>query len=131
MWLYHATFRSNLKSIKENGLGAKQPKNWDFSTDGVVCLCSDPDVAFSFCECADHVSESKYNSGIVVLLVDGRQLDRANFGTDCNIKENTPGIMHFIYKGVIPSNLLYVTSKKPGSRFIGPLPALKRVPSYE
>ena len=132
MWLYHSTFRVNLKSIKELGLGAKQPKNWEFSTNGETCLCSDPDVAYSFCEAAEDVSDSKYNSGIVVLAVDSKMLDRRLVVKDQNMHEEKPECAFIAYKGIIPSNQLYVVTTK-GNQFKieGKLLELKRVPSYE
>lgn len=132
MWLYHSTFRANLKSIKELGLGAKQPKNWDFSLDGEVCLCSDSDAAFSFCEVAEDISDSKYNSGIVVLAVDSEVLDWRLVVKDQNIREEKPMCTFIAYRGIIPSNQLYVATIK-GSKFriLGKLLDLKRVPSYE
>lgn len=72
--LYHATFKAYLPSILANGLGARQPKSWDGSAEGVVCLADDPDMAESFAECADAVSSDIYDSGIVVLKVNANGL---------------------------------------------------------
>lgn len=124
MILYHATFRKRLKSIKEYGLGAKQLKNWDFSETGEVYFTTDPYTAESFCECADNVSESVYESGIVVLAVDSRVLHNKNIKRDGNIHDE---LISFTYKGVVDPRYLYVVCK---GELVGKLVDLKRVPSH-
>lgn len=132
MWLYHATFRANLASIKKLGLGAKQPKNWVFSEDNVVCLCSDPDVAFSFCESADDVSDSKYESGIVVLAIDASRLNRNCLSIDKNINDKDEAVKYLIYRGVIRPECIYtISSNYNNSKIYGPITNIKRVYSYE
>lgn len=129
MYLYHATFVSNLASIKKYGLGAKQPKNWDISVDGVVCFAKDPDEAFSFCESADEVSDTKYNSGIVVLRVDSRLLMKskaraAEVKTDRNNKSNTT----LEYSGIINPYIIDLVTEDGE---VYKLMELKRYPRYE
>ena len=139
MWLYHATYRANLRSIKDNGLGAKQPKNWDFSEDGVVCLCSCAEAAFSFCECSELASDYKIDSGIVVLAINSRDLPSNKVGKDSNINiSHDDPAKYFTYRGIIPINKIYVTTReiydsegKSKLKPIGPLSTLKRVPGYE
>ena len=129
-FLYHSTFRTRLSSIKKLGLGAKQIKNWEFSQNNVVCLTSDPEVAFSFCETADEVADSVYESGIIVLAVNINDLDRRLIATDNNIVGDTVnGVYYFIYRGIIRPDKLYVVSRSKG--LVGNLSTLKRVPSYE
>lgn len=128
MFLYHATFRTNLSSIKKLGLGAKQPKNWDFSVDNMVCFTNDAECAFAFCECADEVAESKYDSGIVVLAINIGALDKKLLSYDPNM-EGGNNTDTFAYKGVINSTKLLVVTSKNG--FVGKLLDLKRVPAYE
>ena len=124
MILYHATFRKRLKSIKESGLGTKQMKNWDISENGVVYFAADPYAAESFCECAEDVSESVFDSGIVVLAVDSRELNNKNIKRDGNIHDET---FSFIYKGTIDPRLLYVVCN---GEIVGKLMDMKRVPSH-
>ena len=124
-WLYHATFRTNLKSIKELGLGAKQRKNWEISRDNVVCFASDPDIANDFCECAEDVSDSVFNSGIIVLAVKVSDLNLKLLSRDKNILDDSNC---FVYKGIIDANKLYVISDEKG--LVGKLLDLKRVPSF-
>lgn len=133
-WLFHSTFRTRIPSIKKLGLGGKQIKNWDFSENGVVCLTNDPEVAFSFCESADEVSDSVYSSGIVVLAVQANTLDRSKISIDRNINgapsETAGGICnYYTYSGIIIPRIIYVCTRKKG--IVGFLTNLKRIPSYE
>ena len=84
--VFHGTFRANLKDIKKYGLGARQRKNYSFSLDNVVYLTSDADMAYDFCECAEEVSDSKYESGIVVLVLDTTTLDYSKLYNDENMR---------------------------------------------
>lgn len=124
-FIYHATFRQNLSSIKKYGLGAKQPKNWDFSRDGAICFSINPDVAYSYCECADEVSNTKYESGIVVLAFkefNKYKLFKDNKAKDCLRAKNI----------IISPNDLYVVSRRNCNLILnGRLISLSRVPSYE
>lgn len=125
MILYHATFRARLKSIRNMGLGAKQIKNWGISESGVVYLCDDADVAASYCDCAENVSDSVYDSGIIVLAVDSRILDKNNIRVDGNIHDDTKS---YIYRGVIPPEKIAVVNKD--DKIIGNLTKISRVPTY-
>lgn len=127
-FMYHATFRANLSSIKQHGLGAKQPKNWSFSTPGDLCFSSNPDVAYSFCECAEDVSDSKYDSGIVVLAIPYMPKQCLMQDMNCSGEQSC-----FCMKGVvIPADKIYVvTSKKDRLYLEGKLLELKRIPAYE
>lgn len=130
MYLYHATFRANLASIRKYGLGAKQPKNWDISKDGVVYFANNPDSAFSFCECAEDVSDSKYYSGIIVFGVNIGPEYKGRLLKDANSREIGSG--NFCIKGIIPPNKLEVIVNRQGERRnIGKLVNIKRVPAYE
>lgn len=124
MILYHATYRANISSIKKLGLGAKQPKNWEFSVNGAICLATDPETAFSYAESADDVSDYKYNSGIIVLMVDTKTLNPSLLAIDPNIKSNTS----YLYRGVIPpQNIAIITSKKHMEMLL----SCRRIPAYE
>ena len=130
MKLYHSTYVANLASIKKYGLGAKQPKNWDISIPGVVCFTKDPEVAFSFCESAEEVCDTKYYSGIVVLEIDSKYLIKKNTNTailriDRNIHDD---LESFEYEGIINTNLLKLITRS-GKRYN--LMDLKRYPRYE
>lgn len=124
MWLYHATFRTNLASIRQLGLGAKQKKNWAISLNNVVCLAIEPDIANDFCESAEDVSDSVYDSGIIVFAINSSDLDRKRLSRDPNLKDEES----YIYSGIIPANKLYVISDKKG--IIGKLTEIKRVPRF-
>lgn len=129
--LYHSTFRLRLPSIKKTGLGARQYKNWEFSRNNEVCLTNNAEVAFSFCESAEDVRDSVYNSGIVVLALDYTALNRFLLFEDTNIRKDMlwPDIKYFAYKGVIDPTKLFVVTRNEG--IVGNLCSLKRVPSYE
>ena len=127
MILYHATYRANLKSIKELGLGARQKKNWSFSESGVVCFATDADVAYSYAETADEVSDFKYNSGIIVLAVDSSRLDVRYAGYDQNIKDEESQC--YAYRGIVNPMDLYVVTSDSG--IVGRLLQMKKVPAYE
>jgi hypothetical protein len=59
-FLYHATYKRYLDSIKENGLGGTvKQKSWDDSVDNVVCLAHDEDEAESYAETADITEEDE------------------------------------------------------------------------
>lgn len=127
--VFHGTFRANLKDIKKYGLGARQRKNYSFSLDNVVYLTSDADMAYDFCECAEEVSDSKYESGIVVLVLDTTTLDYSKLYNDENMRtQGNSGC--YIYKGIIPPENIMVAVGRPVLRPVGKLLDLKRIPSF-
>ena len=106
MRLYHATYKANLVSIFENGLGAIQRKNWDISTDGGVCFADDMDLAISFCEAAENVDDEVFESGIVCLEIDSDALSEAFLFLDPNFDDVRDGPACYLYRGVIaPADL--------------------------
>lgn len=123
MWLYHATYKANINSIKKWGLGAIQNKNWNISIKNNVCLSPNPEEANSFCECAEDVLDDIYNSGIVVLATNTTNLKKELLKQDPNILS----AKSFIYPEIIPSNALYVITNK---KIIGKLNSLKTVPLF-
>ena len=86
------------------GLEPGHEKNWDISNPNVICFSTDPDVAYSFCECAEDVSDSKYDSGIVVLAIPKVKLNPQSIRMDANIL----GGDCFEYKEAIPPELLCI-----------------------
>lgn len=106
MKLYHATYRSNLESIFENGLGAIQRKNWDISTVGGVCFADDMDLAISFCEAAENVDDDVFESGIVCLEIDSDALSEALLFLDPNFDDAWDSSACYLYRGIIaPADL--------------------------
>ena len=103
--LYHATFNAYLDDILQKGLLADSPNcNWEGLSRKVVCLCTDPDDAISFCEAADSVGDDVYYSGIVVLEINVEDLDPDLLFYDSNILDENSEC--FEYCGdVIPSSL--------------------------
>ena len=75
-FLYHATYEALIPSIKRTGLDSREGElSWEFSIPGTVYLANDPDVAESYAEAAEEVSDEVYDSGIVVLKVASKDLD--------------------------------------------------------
>ena len=124
--LYHATFGANMRGIKEHGLGAKQKKNWDISEENVVYLAADKEIAFDFCECAEDMCDTVYNSGIVVLAVRIADLNLNKLKIDKNIQDDE--LKSFVYRGIISADKIYVVTRY---KVRGKLLEFKRVPRYE
>lgn len=102
-YLYHATYKPFLKSIKEKGLGAGKTKMWSDSKSGVVYLADDADVAYSYAEIAEWLDEvedySKYADNIIILKIDYNKLDKTKLKKDVNVID---GDSTFEYHGIIP-----------------------------
>lgn len=95
-----------MSSIKKKGLEPGHSKNWDISKPDVIYLSNDPDIAYSFCECAEDVCSDKYDSGIVVLAIPKAALNLKSIQADANILD---GGNSFEYKEAIPPELLSIT----------------------
>lgn len=102
MILYHATFANRLSSILDRGLLPNvEHRNWAFSQE-VVCLCSDEDVAASFCEAAEDASDEDVTSGIVILSISSKNLDDSLLKVDENVhNHDDKDTLFFAYHGVI------------------------------
>jgi len=101
-YLYHATYKPFLKSIKEKGLGNTRKKMWSDSANGVVYLATNEDVAYSYAEIAEWLDDvedyDKYVDNIVILKIDADKLDRTKLKKDSNVID---GDDTFEYHGVI------------------------------
>lgn len=126
-YLFHATFRANLQSIKKKGIEPGHTKNWEDSNKGVICLSTDPEVAYSYCESAEEVSEYKYDSGIVVLAIPTVVLNPLELRVDRNVRSK--GQDSYEYHSNIPAKYIHVCTSSSG--IVGELSKLKRVPAYE
>lgn len=74
-YLYHATYRPLIPSIKRSGLGSNvDVKAWEDSKDGVVYFAIDPDIAYSYAETSELVPE-EWLDNIVILEVGLNVLD--------------------------------------------------------
>ena len=112
-FLYHATYKRYLDSIKENGLGGTvKQKSWDDSVDNVVCLAHDEDEAESYAENADITEKDEtLLDEIIVLEIDASKLSKDLFSLDRNILSDD-GILDdgslspVEYHGVIPFKLV-------------------------
>lgn len=107
MILYHATFKSRLPQIIKYGLDSKHAKNWKDCEKGYIYFTTNYDIAYDFCEAAEDVQEKDYDSGIVVLAVDSKQLKREKFIADPNIR-NSAQRECFAYKGTVSAQKIQV-----------------------
>ena len=106
-WLYHATYRPLLKSIKAHGLGGDRAQaKWEDSKPGVVYLARDPDVAESYAESSDVVPD-EWLDQIVVFKIRADQLDPSRLFVDQNVQGNAGDTLE--YHGVIPVASLSLT----------------------
>lgn len=104
-FLYHATYKPYLKSIKQNGLGAgKLKRNYEDSKRGVVYFATDFDEAVSYAESSDEVDDD-YLDEIIVLRVKSNKLNSAQLKRDANVID---GETTYEYHGVVPFSELKV-----------------------
>jgi len=106
-YLYHATYKPFLKSIKEKGLGNTKRKMWTDSVRGVVYLADDKDVAYSYAETAEWLDDvadyDKYAENIIVLKIDVSKLEPNKLKIDSNVVLDDDNIPHtYEYHGIIP-----------------------------
>jgi hypothetical protein len=104
-YLYHATYRPLLKSIRTQGLGNTTQSQWTDSQPGVVYLARDPKVAISYAETAESVPE-EWLDQIIVLQINKSKLNPKLLHMDQNVQDNTGDTLE--YHGVIPAKLLSV-----------------------
>lgn len=102
-YLYHATYKPFLKSIKEKGLGNTRRKMWSDSKRGVVYLAKDKHVAYSYAETAEWLDDvedyDKYADNIIVLKIDVNKLDKSKLFDDENVLDDDSTLE---YHGIIP-----------------------------
>ena len=105
--LYHASYRPLLRSIKLNGLGGKgsEAKKWEDSKPGVVYLATSQEVAESYAEASDAVT-NEWLDEIVVLKIKTGKLDPSRFSIDHNVLDNEGDTLE--YYGIIPSSEITV-----------------------
>ena len=103
-YLYHATYKPLLDSIKENGLGATEQTYWEDSKPGTVYLSIDEDVAVSYAEANENVSEDWLDE-IVVLRIKWNSLDPDYLSIDENVQDNNDGVTLEYHKIIPWSNI--------------------------
>ena len=104
MYLYHATDRKNLESIKKNGLLINPPShNWeDMYCNDKIFLALNAEAALSYAESSENPPED-----IVVLRVKLNSLNKNSFGYDWNNRcEYHTDINSCVYCLDIPGDLL-------------------------
>lgn len=97
-FLYHATYKPYLNSIKKKGLTINNKKNWSDSRN-VIYLAKDKDVAESYAETNDVVPE-EYLDQIIILKINTKNLDKNKIDLDKNVRDNNGDTLE--YKGNIP-----------------------------
>lgn len=102
VFLYHATYKRLVASIKKNGLGGKgsEKKKWEDSQDGVVYLAVSPEIAESYAETSDMVPD-EWLDEIVMLKIDKSKLDKSKLHIDKNVQDNEGDTLE--YHGIIPA----------------------------
>ncbi len=100
--LYHATYKALLPAIKKIGLDTRKAGlAWEDSRPGIVYLSNNPDVAESYAEAAEEVSDEIYDSGIVVLKIPTKGLKLEDLHDDRNVRTDEPSDT-YEYHGQIP-----------------------------
>lgn len=116
-YLYHATFRSKLSSIRKNGLmvpGEKAKLSYEGQVyQRGIYLGKDIDFCGSMLECADNVSESVYESGIVILAIPVVYLNKGMFERDENLLGEA-NEMSMVYKRNIPVEYIRIVKNPNG-----------------
>ena len=102
--LYHATYLAYYQSIREKGLIPGCRKSWTISKNNVVYLAPTPELACSFAETAEDVSEETYASGIICLGIPYTSLNETLLQNDENFRDNGC----FCYNGRIPPKDLFI-----------------------
>lgn len=99
-YLYHATYKPLLPSIKKNGLNSSiAKKSWPDSKTGVIYLAKDPHVAESYAETSDYVDEDWLDE-IIVLKIQISKLDQSKLKKDENVRNDSNDTLE--YHGIIP-----------------------------
>ena len=111
-YLYHATYKQFLKSIKEKGLGNTNRRMWsDSKGRGVVYLASNYDEAYSYAETAEWLDDREdaddYVDNIIVFAIDVNELDKNKLFKDENVLDGTTT---FEYHGIISFDKLKLVS---------------------
>ncbi len=106
-YLYHATYKQRLKSIKLKGLIVdSKRKNWEDSKN-VIYLANDYDVAYSYAETSDMVPED-YLDNIIVFKINIKHLDMSCLFRDENVMDDEST---FQYTKNIPFNWLEIVNE--------------------
>lgn len=107
-YLYHATYRPLLKTIKKIGLDTSVSKKvWEDSVSGYVYLALDPDVAESYAESSEEVSED-WLEQIVILTIDTDKIDKSKLFIDQNVLDNQGDTLE--YRGIISPDALKINA---------------------
>lgn len=111
-YLYHATFRPLVKSIKKSGIipGGNDIRAFDWCDKNYVYLTVSDGMAESFIDCAenDDIPEDWFGD-YVILTIDTDKLDKTNLARDINFNssdEDEDNFSSYMYAGTIPTSAI-------------------------
>jgi hypothetical protein len=109
-FLYHATYKSNLKKITKRGYLSSGTKNWGASKSDVVYLATNKDTAKEY---MFRATDDNRMDDVVVLKIPLEKLDLDKLYVDTNedFDEDGDGLLDvysFEYHGVIPFDIVSV-----------------------
>jgi len=108
IFLYHATYKQYLDSIKKNGLNSElSKKNWEDSKKGYIYLATSKDIAISYAESSNSVPE-EWLDEIIVLKINLKNLNKEKIESDSNVIDSKNKNDTLQYKGVIPFEYIEV-----------------------
>lgn len=103
-YLYHATYKALLSSIRQKGLGNTKRTFWEDSKPGIIYLADDPNIAESYAEANENCPE-EWIDQIIIFQIPILALDKNKLFADKNVID---GGDTFEYHGIIPFDLLKI-----------------------
>lgn len=112
VYLYHATYKALLPSIRKKGLGNTQRTFWEDSKPGVVYLADDPNVAQSYAEANQNCAE-EWIDDIIIFQINKNYLDKSKLFIDKNvIVDINDSATTYEYHGIIPFDMLQIYTQQ-------------------
>lgn len=111
-YLYHATYKALLPSIRKNGLGNTKRTFWEDSKPGIVYLADDPSVAQSYAEANEYCDE-QWLDNIIIFQINKNALDDKKLFKDNNVLIDIDNTQHtYQYHGIIPFDSLQIYTEE-------------------
>ena len=108
-YLYHATYKALLPSIRQNGLGNSKIKMWENSKSNVVYLANNPDIAESYAEISENIPNQNWLDEIIIFQINKKYLNKNKLFVDENVLLNqNEEPSTFEYHGIIPFDCLQI-----------------------
>lgn len=109
-YLYHATFKQLLPSIREYGLNPDRidVRTWNYSESGRIYLANDPDVANDYTKNSNSLTiPNEWFREIITFRIKSSDLDSSKLHTDNNTSyKSDSDIKTYEYHGIIPWTLM-------------------------